>query len=106
MASTNPTPTTSTTNVPENANETCVGPDSEQAGKADSCAGCPNQRLCASGKANAEDPAVALIATKLASVKYVKLKSNSQKMLRSMQTHFVVICLLIPHEIRLLRFKS
>lgn len=35
---------------PENANETCVGPASETAGKADSCAGCPSQAQCASGE--------------------------------------------------------
>jgi len=32
-------------------NETCVGPSSEQAGKASSCAGCPNQSNCSSGAA-------------------------------------------------------
>jgi hypothetical protein len=35
--------------APSNANETCVGPSSETAGKASSCAGCPNQSACASG---------------------------------------------------------
>lgn len=25
----------------------CVGPSSEQAGKASSCEGCPNQKICA-----------------------------------------------------------
>jgi len=33
----------------ENANENCVGPTSENAGKASSCAGCPNQSACSSG---------------------------------------------------------
>mmetsp|Transcript_11917 Transcript_11917/g.21948 ORF Transcript_11917/g.21948 Transcript_11917/m.21948 type:complete len:221 (+) Transcript_11917:2492-3154(+) len=47
--------------VPENSNEGCVGPSSEDAGKASACAGCPNQKLCASGemkKANPEQAAV------------------------------------------------
>ena len=33
----------------ENANEQCVGPSSENAGKASSCSGCPNQQACSSG---------------------------------------------------------
>ncbi|RRT74762.1 hypothetical protein B296_00003712 [Ensete ventricosum] len=32
--------------IPENANEHCPGPQSEEAGKADACAGCPNQQVC------------------------------------------------------------
>mmetsp|Transcript_9696 Transcript_9696/g.11640 ORF Transcript_9696/g.11640 Transcript_9696/m.11640 type:complete len:370 (+) Transcript_9696:123-1232(+) len=41
--------------VPDNANSGCVGPTSEQAGKADACAGCPNQSICASGEAKKID---------------------------------------------------
>jgi len=37
--------------APANANEGCVGPSSESAGRADACAGCPNQKTCASGEA-------------------------------------------------------
>ncbi|KAH9249527.1 hypothetical protein BASA81_012700 [Batrachochytrium salamandrivorans] len=37
--------------APPNANEECVGPSSEQAGKASACDGCPNQSACASGEA-------------------------------------------------------
>ncbi|CAL5370459.1 unnamed protein product [Camellia sinensis] len=33
--------------IPENANEHCPGPESESAGKSDSCQGCPNQEVCA-----------------------------------------------------------
>ena len=40
---------------PANANEQCVGPSSEQAGKASGCAGCPNQAKCASGEAAAPE---------------------------------------------------
>jgi Mrp family chromosome partitioning ATPase len=57
-------------NIPENANETCVGPSSEQAGKASSCAGCPNQKACASGAGQAVDPALNVIKDKMASVKH------------------------------------
>jgi hypothetical protein len=43
--------------APDNANEGCVGPQSDSAGKASACAGCPNQAVCASGAAKAPDPA-------------------------------------------------
>ncbi|KAA0041215.1 cytosolic Fe-S cluster assembly factor NBP35 [Cucumis melo var. makuwa] len=33
--------------IPENANENCPGPESESAGKSDACQGCPNQSICA-----------------------------------------------------------
>lgn len=36
--------------TPDNANEECVGPAAENAGKASSCAGCPNASTCASGE--------------------------------------------------------
>lgn len=55
------------TSKPNDANETCVGPSSEQAGKVDSCAGCPNQKICASGP-KGPDPAIAEIAAKLSFV--------------------------------------
>lgn len=45
--------------VPKDANEGCVGSNSDMAGKADGCAGCPNQQACASGEAKKEDPAIA-----------------------------------------------
>jgi hypothetical protein len=45
-------------NKPENAPEHCPGVKSEDAGKADACAGCPNQNICASGEARKEDPVV------------------------------------------------
>ena len=58
---------------PANANSDCVGPSSDQAGKAAGCAGCPNQGLCASGAAKAVDPAIAVINEKLKSVKHTIL---------------------------------
>jgi Mrp family chromosome partitioning ATPase len=55
---------------PADANEGCVGPTSEQAGKANACAGCPNQKVCASGEAKQVDPALAVVKDKLAQVKH------------------------------------
>ncbi|KAJ3050846.1 Cytosolic Fe-S cluster assembly factor nubp1 [Rhizophlyctis rosea] len=55
--------------IPENAPENCVGPESEQAGKADSCAGCPNQQLCASGP-KGPDPAISVINERMETVKH------------------------------------
>eukprot|EP00842_Homolaphlyctis_polyrhiza_P001779 jgi/Hompol1/2601/HPOL_006070-RA len=49
-------------------NEECVGPESEQAGKADSCAGCPNQAICASGAPKGPDAAIPLINERMATV--------------------------------------
>ncbi len=54
--------------VPDNAPEACPGTSSEMAGRASACAGCPNQRLCASGAANAPDPAIPAIQERLAAV--------------------------------------
>ena len=60
----------SSENPPDNANEGCVGPNSEQAGKMNGCAGCPNQTACASGEAKAIDPAIAHIEDKMSQVKH------------------------------------
>jgi len=54
---------------PDDAPEGCVGVSSEQAGKASSCAGCPNQKACASGEAKKPDPAVSDVAERLKDVK-------------------------------------
>ena len=50
-------------------NEECVGPSSEQAGKASSCAGCPNQSACSSGAARAPDPASQAISERASLIK-------------------------------------
>lgn len=47
----------------------CVGPESQQAGKADSCAGCPNQAACASGP-KGPDPDILAIEERLRNVKH------------------------------------
>ncbi|KAL2169786.1 hypothetical protein VTG60DRAFT_5604 [Thermothelomyces hinnuleus] len=49
--------------------EHCPGPESEQAGTADSCAGCPNQAICASAP-KGPDPDIPLITARLAGVKH------------------------------------
>lgn len=54
---------------PDNAPESCPGVSSESAGKAASCSGCPNQKLCASGEAKKPDPAVADVKERLSNVK-------------------------------------
>lgn len=57
--------------IPENANEGCPGVNSTAAGKSSSCAGCPNQKICASGEAQKEDPALEIIKKKLSNVKNI-----------------------------------
>ena len=52
------------------ANEECVGPESERAGKASGCDGCPNQQKCASGEGRQEDPDIPAICERLKDVKH------------------------------------
>ena len=56
--------------IPEDANEGCVGPASDKAGKANACAGCPNQSACASGAGQAVDPALAYVNDRMALIKH------------------------------------
>lgn len=58
--------------TPQDANEGCVGPASDTAGKASACAGCPNQSACATGanKAVVDDPAIALVKERMAQIKH------------------------------------
>src|SRR5437773_9532700 len=49
--------------------EHCPGPESEQAGKGDACAGCPNQAICASAP-KGPDPDIPLITARLQGVKH------------------------------------
>ncbi|KAG2218608.1 hypothetical protein INT45_013916 [Circinella minor] len=56
-------------NVPENAPEHCPGTESDQAGKASACAGCPNQNVCATAP-KGPDPAIPLITARMSSVKH------------------------------------
>ncbi|XP_050686468.1 cytosolic Fe-S cluster assembly factor nubp1-like [Eriocheir sinensis] len=55
--------------VPQDAPEHCPGTNSQDAGKADACAGCPNQQVCASGDTAAPDPDLEVLKERLASVK-------------------------------------
>jgi Mrp family chromosome partitioning ATPase len=50
----------------------CPGAESERAGKADACAGCPNQAACATAPKGA-DPDLAAIAARLAPIKHILL---------------------------------
>jgi Mrp family chromosome partitioning ATPase len=49
--------------------EHCPGPESQQAGTADSCAGCPNQKICASAP-KGPDPDIPLITARLSSIRH------------------------------------
>ncbi|KAF2764924.1 P-loop containing nucleoside triphosphate hydrolase protein [Teratosphaeria nubilosa] len=49
--------------------EHCPGPEGEQAGKADACAGCPNQAICASAP-KGPDPDIPLITQRLSGIKH------------------------------------
>ncbi|PVU97693.1 hypothetical protein BB561_000381 [Smittium simulii] len=55
--------------VPENANEHCPGPESEMAGKADNCEGCPNKKICESAP-KGPDPDLGEISEKLKHVRH------------------------------------
>jgi len=54
--------------IPSDAPAQCH--ESEMAGKMDACAGCPNQSICASGKAKEVDPDIAIIAQNLQEVSH------------------------------------
>ncbi|RKP08467.1 putative NBP35-nucleotide-binding protein [Thamnocephalis sphaerospora] len=54
--------------VPENAPEHCPGTNSEQAGKVDACAGCPNQQICATTP-KGPDPDIGVIRDRLTGVR-------------------------------------
>eukprot|EP01096_Ripella_sp_DP13-Kostka_P014261 TRINITY_DN6389_c0_g1_i1.p1 TRINITY_DN6389_c0_g1~~TRINITY_DN6389_c0_g1_i1.p1 ORF type:complete len:353 (-),score=131.45 TRINITY_DN6389_c0_g1_i1:71-1084(-) len=54
--------------VPEGAPEECPGTKSEMAGKGAPCAGCPNQKICASGATRKADPDLPRIQEKLSTV--------------------------------------
>ncbi|KAJ9067265.1 cytosolic Fe-S cluster assembly factor nbp35 [Entomophthora muscae] len=54
------------------APEQCPGTESEQAGKSDACAGCPNQQVCATAP-KGPDPDISIIHQKLECVKHIIL---------------------------------
>ena len=49
--------------------EHCPGTQSEDAGKASACDGCPNKQICASSTPKAPDPDIQVIADRLKNVK-------------------------------------
>jgi Mrp family chromosome partitioning ATPase len=49
--------------------EHCPGPESDQAGKADACEGCPNQQICASAP-KGPDPDIPIITERLSGVRH------------------------------------
>ncbi|GIX84886.1 nuclear receptor-binding protein homolog [Caerostris extrusa] len=51
----------------------CPGVESESAGKAEACAGCPNQKICASAKPSEPDPDIEIIKEKMSLVKNIIL---------------------------------
>ena len=53
----------------EKAPEHCPGTESQDAGKADACQGCPNQKICADALPKAPDPDIDVIADRLSGVK-------------------------------------
>lgn len=53
---------------PEAVPHNCPGPEGEQAGKADACAGCPNQSICASAP-KGPDPDIGAITERMKNVK-------------------------------------
>ncbi|CAG9770915.1 unnamed protein product [Ceutorhynchus assimilis] len=54
---------------PENAPQHCPGTESEEAGKASACAGCPNQQICSTAP-KGPDPGIALVKDRLEAVQY------------------------------------
>eukprot|EP00210_Caulerpa_lentillifera_P005154 g4926.t1 len=56
--------------IPKGANEGCPGTDSVDAGKRESCAGCPNQSICASGATQSIDPDLNEISNRLETVQH------------------------------------
>lgn len=59
----------SSANIPNNPPEHCPGTQSETAGKASACEGCPNQQICASGVVKGPDPGIELVKNRLQDVK-------------------------------------
>ena len=61
-------PARSMSSTPADAPEHCPGTDSADAGKASSCEGCPNQKICATAP-KGPDPDIELIRKRMSSIK-------------------------------------
>jgi len=59
--------------MPLNTPAACPGTQSESAGKADACDGCPGQKYCSTGQPLPEDPDVAIIGQNLKDIKNILL---------------------------------
>lgn len=68
MSTTEEPPTADADQVPGNANDGCVGPTSETAGKSSACDGCPNQGACSTGAFSSPE-AIAAAAAEAAALK-------------------------------------
>jgi Mrp family chromosome partitioning ATPase len=80
--------------IPKGAPEACPGTQSEDAGKAAPCEGCPNQKICASGMPRAPDPDVEIIKEKLSGVKHkVLILSGKGGVGKSTVTSHLAYCL-------------
>ncbi|KAL8151002.1 hypothetical protein V2J09_020810 [Rumex salicifolius] len=88
--------------IPADANEDCPGPLSESAGKSNSCEGCPNQQICATGT-NGPDPDLMAVAERMATVKHIILvmsgKGGVGKSTLSAQLSFALAAM--GHEVGL-----
>lgn len=89
--------------------EHCPGPESDTAGTADSCAGCPNQKICASAP-KGPDPDIPLISQRLAGVKHRVLVLSGKGGVGSASPPRPVQCSLYPrahwHLADLRRFQN
>jgi Mrp family chromosome partitioning ATPase len=56
--------------IPNNANQGCIGPSSESAGKSEACKGCPNQNNCATGVGKT-DPSISHVVDRMSFVKHI-----------------------------------
>ena len=59
--------------IPGDVPTDCPGTNSERAGTAKACEGCPNQKTCATSKTSGPDPDLASIASRLAGVRNIVL---------------------------------
>jgi len=85
--------------VPEDAPEACPGTQSESAGKEAACAGCPNQKICASGLPRGPDPDVDVIKEKLSGVRHkILILSGKGGVGKSTVTAHLARCIAAKYE--------
>jgi len=80
--------------------EECPGTGTDQSGKADACAGCPNQKICAAAGPALPDPDIAIIAERLAGVKHkILVLSGKGGVGKSTVTANIARCLALHEEV-------